>query len=717
MTQALMEAVAVGAGLPETTEDRVKKEALFRALDAVAQVASPGQLRAVAYLRVSTEDQKRGYGVSYTGKRVARYVARKDWALVDIYADEGYSGTLDHTRRPDLKRLMEQARQEPRPFDVVVVYEARTIGREGEAFWPWVWELKKLGVFVAVAKKDYDNTTDDGRSKMRKDADQAEDERILIRDRTQGGIQDKAEIMGAEGAYLGGNVPYGYRIKNKGVTGESCLVPDDCSEGDGCPEDCTATHESSGIHLAAARYVATLSYSATADALNEAGYRRKNGERWNYGSAHNLLNSRVTLEAVMVHRGSKDVVLDSEGRPLYGDQVEVKLKQILSAAERESLTEAKTKRPRRRVPRTFVYTLAGRIQSPCGRVYVGAGTSREGDKHGRSPQKQMRCSGVSSKAEGCNCSFIRAEPVEREAWRLVKEFLEDPEELRRMAQEALAASRDTGADFEAQLKEVEKRISELEESIDLMLMAATQQAASRRLSRAEAEKYIAKMTTPSNAELDGLHKQRADIERWKENAANADTTAKQLEKLAEKARIRLDEKSLEEQAELFDLLQAEVTVVGGVPSRPLGRPCQAVAFFVERGLKVPDLTDEAWTAVQEVVPKFSPQHSSRDVLAGFLEKARTGASWRSLVSSVPHTTLMNHWIRWGCAGGLEAVMERLADFPGVEPPNHDKVTLQVRCTIMPELLLSQDGNDDLSTSDGSNAGSKVAFKFSVLLAA
>jgi hypothetical protein len=218
--------------------------------------------------------------------------------------------------------------------------------------------------------------------------------------------------------------------------------------------------------------------------MNQAGFRRKNGALWDYGAAHNLLTSRVTLEAVMVHRGSKDAVLDSDGNPIYGDRVEVKLKPILTPVELANLAEAKAKRPRRRTPKTFVYTLAGRIQSPCGRVYVGAGTSREGDKHGRSPQKQMRCSGINAKA--CSCPFIRAEPVEREAWRLVKGFLEDPEKLRRMAQEALADSRESGADFDAQLKEVDKRICELEESIDLMLMAATQQAAARRLTRGEA---------------------------------------------------------------------------------------------------------------------------------------------------------------------------------------------------------------------------------------
>ncbi|MGW5198611.1 recombinase family protein [Streptomyces spiralis] len=701
-----MEAAAT-AGLPTSTDDQVRREALFRALDAVAQVAEAGQLRAVAYLRVSTEDQRKGFGVAYTGRRVVKHIAEKGWALVDIFADEGFSGSLDHTQRPDVKELMRQARMMPKPFDVVVVYEDRAIGRKGRAFWPWVWELQDLGIFTAVVVGDYDNTDEQGESRMRKAADRAEDELIVIRNRTQGGIQEKAEFLGHAGAYLGGSVPYGYRVKNKGVKGESRLEPDECD----CDGECTGLHEADALHLAVSRFVATRSYETTGAALNAVGYRRKNGALWDYGSVHNLLNSRATLETVIVHRGSREVVLDKTGRPRYGAAVEIKLKPILTSKELAALAEANAERPRRRTPKTFVYTLGARIASPCGLVYVGAGKSRAGDKHGRSPFKAMRCSGAGStvsKDRRCTCPIIRAEPVEREAWRLVREFLEDPVKLERLATEALAKRAATGADFDGRLKDLGKRIAELEESIDLMLMAATQQAASRRMSRAEAEKYVARMTAQPNADLADLHKQRTEIERWKEASADAVDTAKQLSALAEKAQVRLADKTLEEQAELFNLLQAEVTIMGKVPSRPLGRECQLGAFFLKRGLKVPYITDEAWAAVADIVPRFSPRYSSRDILTALLEKARTGASWQSLDAGVPHTTLMNHWIRWGATGGLDAVMERLTGFPGSPAPNCDKVTLQVRCTIMPELLLTEtsapDCNDALTSIDGSSGG-------------
>jgi DNA invertase Pin-like site-specific DNA recombinase len=224
-----------------------EKQKLLLSIDAVLQAANPGQLRAVAYLRVSTEEQKKGYGIAYSGKRVVKCIAEKGWALVGVYADEGASGSLEAYERDDLRGLMEYARSTQRPFDVVVVNDARAIGRVGRAFWPWVWELEDLGVFVHVTKENYDNTTDDGRSRMRHDAARAEDELILIRDRVQGGIQEKAE----EGGYTGGKVRYGYRVQDQGKKGESRLVVDECD----APGTCTKVHEAAVLRRGRNLYV------------------------------------------------------------------------------------------------------------------------------------------------------------------------------------------------------------------------------------------------------------------------------------------------------------------------------------------------------------------------------------------------------------------------------------------------------------------------------
>ncbi|WP_327323131.1 hypothetical protein OG735_11960 [Streptomyces sp. NBC_01210] len=56
--------------------------------------------------------------------------------------------------------------------------------------------------------EDIDNTTEDGEARMREKANEAFQELARIRKRTQGGIQEKAEM----GGFPGGQARYGYRI-------------------------------------------------------------------------------------------------------------------------------------------------------------------------------------------------------------------------------------------------------------------------------------------------------------------------------------------------------------------------------------------------------------------------------------------------------------------------------------------------------------------------
>lgn len=47
-------------------------KALTRAVDTALRTTGTAPLRAVDYLRVSTEEQADGYGIAYTGKKTVR---------------------------------------------------------------------------------------------------------------------------------------------------------------------------------------------------------------------------------------------------------------------------------------------------------------------------------------------------------------------------------------------------------------------------------------------------------------------------------------------------------------------------------------------------------------------------------------------------------------------------------------------------------------------
>jgi DNA invertase Pin-like site-specific DNA recombinase len=217
-------------------------------IDIAARVITGKQLRAVDYLRVSTEDQAKGYGIAYTGKRTAAHITRKGWAHVGTFTDEGESGILPWELREGAAKIMELAVQQPRPFDLVCVNETRAIGRQNRVFWEWVWKLQDLGIFVAIVDEDIDNTTEAGAQRMAGKANESFKELVRIRQRTQGGIQEKAEM----GGFPGGQAPYGYRIANKGVKGEQKLTLDLCDGGEACTrtDPCEAVHEAEVLRLA-----------------------------------------------------------------------------------------------------------------------------------------------------------------------------------------------------------------------------------------------------------------------------------------------------------------------------------------------------------------------------------------------------------------------------------------------------------------------------------
>ena len=75
-------------------------------------------MRAVSYIRVSTEEQLEGHSLDAQRTSTRAFIAERGWTFVGEYLDAGISAKSD-SYRPALERLLQDARQ--RRFDVVVV--------------------------------------------------------------------------------------------------------------------------------------------------------------------------------------------------------------------------------------------------------------------------------------------------------------------------------------------------------------------------------------------------------------------------------------------------------------------------------------------------------------------------------------------------------------------------------------------------------------------
>jgi DNA invertase Pin-like site-specific DNA recombinase len=513
-------------------------KALTAALDAIDRYQRP-RLRAVLYLRVSTDEQVDGYGLP-SGEKICRaYCERSDWDIVQVYKDPGISGKHMAADRPDLKRLMRDAPQGG--FDVVVVPEARVIGRTDRAYYSWVWELEDQGIYVADAKTGMDNTTELGKEAMREEAHYAFKEYTRIRTRTQNGVQEKA----LEGGYAGGKPKYGYRVENLGKKGLSRLVPDECDGKEACAYkdgECLTKHEADTLRIA--RELVLKHEGAWHDAalaLNAQGRTTRTGKSWTGGDLRIVL-MREDLHKAQVRfrevRGSKE-----SGR----ESVIIKLKPIFTQEQVEELKAAV--RPRRRITkRRDGFILSGRIDSLCGSYYVG---------RGRHYMCRMR-----THKNTCACPAILADPADAWAWGQIRELLGDAERLEALAREWVGLSAGNRANYLDRIADLDQKIEELGETIDLTMATAAASAARRKLPREEAEKAVERAVRPLEKELAGLEAQRAEVTAWQAETETAARRAEDLQELAAAARHQLDGFTPRQRADLLEALNIRITVTG-----------------------------------------------------------------------------------------------------------------------------------------------------------
>ena len=78
-------------------------------------------MKAVAYLRVSTESQVDTWSIPAQRHAFEEYCRQKGWQAIDVYSEEGVSARFDSIdKRPQLRKLLNDGKKSK--FDVVVVH-------------------------------------------------------------------------------------------------------------------------------------------------------------------------------------------------------------------------------------------------------------------------------------------------------------------------------------------------------------------------------------------------------------------------------------------------------------------------------------------------------------------------------------------------------------------------------------------------------------------
>ena len=166
-------------------------------------------LRVAAYCRVSSnsEDQRHSYAaqVLYYTKKIQRH---PEWKLVDIYADEGLTGT-SMAKRKDFQRMLSGCWDGK--IDRILVKSLSRFSRNTKECLTVLRELSQLGVTVLFEKEHMDTATLTIEMMVSVFGAIAQQESVSISQNQRMSYQRRME----KGEFITCKPPYGYRIVNR----------------------------------------------------------------------------------------------------------------------------------------------------------------------------------------------------------------------------------------------------------------------------------------------------------------------------------------------------------------------------------------------------------------------------------------------------------------------------------------------------------------------
>jgi DNA invertase Pin-like site-specific DNA recombinase len=228
--------------------------------------------RAVAYLRVSTEQQAdSGLGLKAQQVSVNAAAERLHLQLAATFIDAGTSGGLGIEERPVLLDAVADLKR----GDVLLVAKRDRLGRDVIAVAMIERLVTKRGARIVSAAGEGTESNDPSAVLMRRLIDSfAEYERLIISARTRAALDAKRR----RGERVSGLVPFGHSLASDGRTLQAN------------PEERTT------IDLIRALREQGLSMPAIAEELNRRGLRTRAGSLWRFEYVRRVLK-RVTRAA------------------------------------------------------------------------------------------------------------------------------------------------------------------------------------------------------------------------------------------------------------------------------------------------------------------------------------------------------------------------------------------------------------------------------------
>jgi DNA invertase Pin-like site-specific DNA recombinase len=138
--------------------------------------------RVALYVRVSTDGQT----VENQVRELKDVARRHGWRIVEMFDDNGISGSKGRDQRPSMRRLMEGIGR--RDFDMVAAWSVDRLGRSLQDLVGLLGEMHAKGIDLYLHRQGLDTSTPAGRAMFQMLGVFAEFERAMIQERVRAGL-------------------------------------------------------------------------------------------------------------------------------------------------------------------------------------------------------------------------------------------------------------------------------------------------------------------------------------------------------------------------------------------------------------------------------------------------------------------------------------------------------------------------------------------------
>ena len=220
--------------------------------------------RVAAYARVSSEKDMALHSlsaqVSYYNEKISNHPG---WELVEVYADEGISGTLD--KRPEFQRMLTDCREGK--IDLIVTKSVSRFARNTVTLLETMRELRDLGIDIYFENEKLHSISEGGDFMIKLLALMAEEYSRSASENTRWRIQKKFEA----GLPTGGIRMTGYIITD----GQFVIIPE----------------EAEIVREIYADYLSGMSAEMIARKLNSRGLKTIYGNKWSGYTIRDILRN------------------------------------------------------------------------------------------------------------------------------------------------------------------------------------------------------------------------------------------------------------------------------------------------------------------------------------------------------------------------------------------------------------------------------------------